>query len=63
MEYVTHGHWLFAGIFLLLFLFFLGWAYRKDLSLHKIHYGKTVYVAVGIVLVLFVFYVAKQFLL
>tara|TARA_R110002124_G_scaffold104539_2_gene254716 strand:- start:543 stop:752 length:210 start_codon:yes stop_codon:yes gene_type:complete len=60
MENVSTGHWIFAGIFGLLFIGFLIWSYRKDLALHKIHYKKTYYITAGIVVTLFLFYVLKQ---
>lgn len=62
MENVTTGHWIFAGIFVLVFIAFLIRSYRKDLKLHKIHYRGTYYVMAGIIVTLFLFYVMKQML-
>ncbi len=62
MENITTGHWIFAGIFMTIFLGYLVWGYRKDLKLHRMHYQGSLYVLAGIVLFLFVFYVVKQFL-
>lgn len=62
MENITTGHWVFAGIFLLIFLVYLVWSYRKDLSLHKIQYSGSSYVMIGIVVILFALYFLKQLL-
>lgn len=61
MENITTGHWIFAGIFMALFVIYLIWSYRKDLKLHRIHYQGYFYVMAGIILVVFLFYIAKQF--
>jgi hypothetical protein len=60
MENITTGHWIFAGIFMFLFVGYLIWSYRKDLKLHKIHYNGSFYVLAGIIVVLFLFYVFKR---
>ena len=60
MENITTGHWIFAGVFLLIFIIYLVWGYRKDMKLHKLHYGKSYYVLAAIIVILFVFYVLKQ---
>lgn len=62
MENITTGHWVFAGIFLLIFIVYLVWSYRKDLKLHKMQYGGSSYVAIGIVVILFALYFLKQLL-
>lgn len=62
MENVTTGHWIFAGIFLFLFVLYLIWSYRKDIPLHRIHYGGASLVLVGIIVLLFLFYIFKRFL-
>lgn len=62
MENITTGHWIFAGIFMTLFVAFLVWGYRKDLKLHKIHYNGSFYVFAGIIVVVFLFYVFKRLL-
>jgi hypothetical protein len=62
MENITTGHWIFAGVFMLFFIAYLIWSYRKDLKLHRTYYGGAFYVLIGIVLVLFVFYVFKRLL-
>ncbi len=60
MENITTGHWIFASLFLIVFVGFLIWSYRKEASLHKLQFGSASVVLVGIVVVLFVFYVLKQ---
>mgnify|MGYP006266949357 CR=1 FL=1 len=60
MENITTGHWIFAGIFMVAFIIFLVWSYRKDLKMHRRYYGNAIYVLVGIVMVLFLFYVFKR---
>ncbi|PTM04583.1 MAG: hypothetical protein DA405_06900 [Bacteroidetes bacterium] len=57
MENITTGHWIFAGIFMTLFIGYLLWGYRKDLKLHKIHYNGSFYVLGGIIVIIFLFYV------
>jgi hypothetical protein len=60
MENITTGHWIFAGVFMLAFVTYLIWSYRKDLKLHKVHYQGTFYLMAGIVIIAFLFYVFKQ---
>ncbi|HCQ15536.1 MAG TPA: hypothetical protein DIU20_04700 [Cryomorphaceae bacterium] len=60
MENVTTGYWIFAGIFFIAFIAYLVWGYRKDLKLHKLHYGNAIYVMVAIIVILFSFYVFKK---
>ncbi|MDZ7849171.1 MAG: hypothetical protein U5L96_21975 [Owenweeksia sp.] len=56
MENITTGHWIFAGVFMLLFIVYLVWSYRKDLKLHKQHYSGALYILVGLVVLLFLYY-------
>lgn len=60
MENITTGHWIFAGIFMAAFIAYLLWSYRKDGQMHKTYYGGSIYVLIGIVLVLFLFYIFKR---
>lgn len=62
MENIGTGHWIFAGVFMLFFVGFLVWSYRKDLKLHKLHYSGSMYVLVGIIVILFLFYIFKRLL-
>lgn len=63
MENITTGHWIFAGIFMIIFVGYLIWSYRKDLNLHKVQYGGSGYFLGGLLLILFLLYVVKQFVL
>lgn len=63
MENIGTGHWIFAGIFLTAFVVYLIWSYRKDLNLHKIQYGGSGYFLGGLLLILFLLYIVKQFVL
>lgn len=62
MENITTGHWIFASVFIVVFLFYLTWSYRKDLKLHKLHYSGSWYILVAIIFSLFAYYVLKQML-
>ncbi len=62
MENITTGHWIFAGLFFIVFFGYLLWGYRKDLKMHRLYYGNAVYVAVAIIVILFGFYVFKRVL-
>jgi hypothetical protein len=57
MENITTGHWIFAGIFMTIFIAYLLWGYRKDLKLHKLHYSGSFYVLGGIIVIVFLLYV------
>lgn len=61
MENITTGHWIFAGVFAVSFLSFLFFSYRKDLSMHKVHYKSGgIQVLLLIVITLFVLFVFKR---
>ncbi|CAI8401333.1 MAG: hypothetical protein P8I47_08855 [Schleiferiaceae bacterium] len=61
MENITTGHWIFAGIFAIVFLIYLFISYRRDLQLHKIHYKSGgIQVLLLIVITLFVLFVFKR---
>lgn len=62
MENITTGHWIFAGVFMILFMGYLVWSYRKDMKIHKTHYGGVLYLLAGLVVVLFLIYVFKRLL-
>lgn len=62
MENIGTGHWIFAGIFMFAFIGYLIWSYRKDLKLHKTHYSGSINILVGIIVVLFLFYIFKRLL-
>ena len=61
MENITTGHWIFAGIFAVVFLSYLLYSYRKDLAMHKVHYRSGgIQVLLLIVITLFVLFVFKR---
>lgn len=62
MENIGTGHWIFAGVFMIAFVSYLIWSYRKDLKMHRTHYSGAIYTLVSIVVILFLFYVFKRFL-
>jgi membrane protein YdbS with pleckstrin-like domain len=58
MENITTGHWIFAGIFMVAFVGYLIWSYKKDSKTHKLHYGigaKVLLVMIVAVFLLFIF--------
>jgi len=62
MENITTGHWIFAGIFMFLFIGFLVWSYRKDGAMHRVYYQKSSLILVALVVLLFVIFVFKRLL-
>lgn len=62
MENITTGHWIFAGVFMILFIGYLVWSYRKDMEIHKLHYSGVMYFFGGLVLIVFLIYVFKRLL-
>lgn len=46
------GHWIFAGVFLLAFIVFMFFAYRKDLKRLKPYY-RNVWTVVVLILIIF----------
>ncbi len=62
MENITTGHWIFAAIFMVAFVSFLVWSYRKDSAMHKLYYGKGARVLLVVVVVIFVLFIVKQLL-
>lgn len=60
MENITTGHWIFAAVFLGLFIVYLVWSYRKDLGLHRIHYRGAQYVLLGLITALFLIFIFKR---
>lgn len=57
---ISTGHWIFAALFTVLFLGVLAWSYRKDANVHRLHFGSTFRILLGIVLVLFVVFIFKR---
>ncbi len=62
MENITTGHWIFAGVFMILFIGYLVWSYRKDMKVHKTHYGGVLYFLGALLMIVFLIYVFKRVL-
>jgi hypothetical protein len=62
MENITTGHWIFAGLFMIAFVAYLFWSYRKDAKIHAKYYGKGARVLLVIVVMIFVLFIVKQIL-
>jgi membrane protein YdbS with pleckstrin-like domain len=60
MENITTGHWIFAAFFMVAFIAFLIWSYRKDAAIHRMYYTKGARVLLVIVVVIFVLFIVKQ---
>lgn len=56
---VGSGHWVFAIIFAIAFIGFLIWAYRDDLQMHKRYYKGSGAFLLGVVLLLFLFWIFR----
>ncbi len=52
-EPIGIGHWIFAGIFAVVFISFIVFAYRKDLRRIKFHYRKVWLVLLLIIAIYF----------
>ena len=63
MENITTGHWIFAGIFMIGFVAYLIWSYRKDAPIHKMYYGKGAKILLGMIVILFVLFIVKQLII
>jgi cytochrome c biogenesis factor len=62
MENITQGHWIFAGIFALLFVVGIAWAYKSDAKTHKVHYKGFYLFFAAIIICVFLLFVFKDFL-
>jgi len=62
MENITQGHWVFAGIFAIVFIVAMAIAYRKDKKTHDVHYkGSSIFIGI-VILIAFLLFVFKDFL-
>ncbi len=61
MKNIGPGHWVFAGVFAVVFLLFLIWAYRKDMKMHKIHYKGSFGFLLALVVIMFVIWVFRGY--
>ena len=57
---ITPGHWIFAALFTVVFLVGLVWSYRKDGEVHRLHFGGSFRILLGIVVLLFVIFIFKR---
>ena len=62
MENITQGHWIFAGLFAIVFIFGIGAAYIKDAKIHKIHYKGFYVFFAALIICVFLLFVFKDFL-
>lgn len=62
MENITEGHWIFAGLFALVFILGMIWAYKSDSKPHKIHYKGIYLLLAGLVICIFLLFIFKDFL-
>ena len=51
----SSGQKIFAILFIIAFMGFMIWSYKKDIKLHKLYYKKVWVVALGIVAVIALF--------
>lgn len=58
----TTGQWIFAGIFVVVFAFFITRAYRRDTGLHKRNYSGVQWVALVFALFVILLFVIKYLL-
>jgi hypothetical protein len=62
MEYVTTGHWIFAGVTFLIFIGVIVWSYRKDINIHRVHFkGASIFTLVSLV-AFFLIFIFKRIL-
>ena len=62
MENVTSGHWIFAGVFFVLFIIGMAWAYRKDFQRIGKQYRRVWVVLLGLIVIFLCIYAAARFL-
>jgi len=62
MDTIGTGHWIFAGLFALLFLGYLVWSYRVDRPTHEVHYRGAYRYLLSIFVLLMVIYIFKRLL-
>ena len=53
---VGKGHWIFALVFIFIFVLGMLWAYRSDLQINRLHYKGSYKIIFGIISVLLVVY-------
>ncbi len=60
LDNITTGHWIFAGISILVFIGVLIWSYRKDQKIHKKHYEGAFKLTVFIIVLIFIIFIFKR---
>lgn len=59
-ELIGTGHYIFAGIFIILFLGIMAYAYRKDLKQVKVHYSKVWMIIILILVIYFIIFFTNK---
>jgi hypothetical protein len=62
MTNVGTGHWIFAGIFAIVFVGALVWSYSKDKRITQIYYNKSLLFTLSIIVALFLMFVFRKYL-
>ncbi len=60
MDHITPGHWIFALLFVLVFIGCLVWAYRKDINLHRLYYRGSYIVLLVILIGVILLYLIRD---
>ena len=60
LDNITTGHWIFAGISILIFIGVLIWSFKKDQIIHRAHYEGAFKITVFIILLIFVIFIFKR---
>lgn len=58
----SQGQWIFAGLFLLSFVIVMIFAYRKDISIHRVFYKGNYKILLGFIFFIALLFVIKIFL-
>ena len=62
MENITQGHWIFAGVFAIVFIIGITSAYIKDAKIHEIHYKGFYVFFAALIICVFLLFVFKDLL-
>ncbi|GCD80422.1 hypothetical protein DES35_103177 [Schleiferia thermophila] len=55
---ITTGHWIFAAVFMVLFVIYLAWSYQKDAPVHKTFFPSgSIYFLLGILTLIFLIFI------
>lgn len=58
----TQGQWIFASFFVVAFIIAMIYVYRKDISLHRLHYKGAFKVLIGFLVFIALLFVIKIYL-